>query len=360
LRSGDRDAAAVLYARAVSAGGGVGSLEPWQVARLRGERGVLALAGGDFEQALAALYAAAPDYWSDAAYLAERVMTTDELKHFVDTAVPQADPQPPPDKWDNSPSVPSTQLRMLLGRRLMREGRAEEAVAYFPESWRHPWPKKEIPVRQPATEYVAALKTAHDDWTRIGKAEGWFAAARLARFSGMELMGYEEAPDFFIFNGAFDEGAGPQTVTPGPWVTAEEAERFDASTPESDLRFHYRYLAVAHAVEAADRLPPRSQAFAAVLCHAVGWMQSSGADAQAQALYRRYVRQGALVPWAAHFGRDCPAPDFAGARKRQWLAYWDAVRHWLRRHAVPLGVAGGVLLSAAALTLLLRLRWRPA
>src|SRR5262249_8211837 len=26
-----------------------------------------------------------------------------------------------------------------------------------------------------------------------------------------------------------------------------------------------------------------------------------------------YVKEGALLPWAAHFGRQCPEPDFAGA-----------------------------------------------
>jgi hypothetical protein len=30
-------------------------------------------------------------------------------------------------------------------------------------------------------------------------------------------------------------------------------------------------------------------------------------------LYQRYLKEGAVAPWAIHFGRDCPAPDFASA-----------------------------------------------
>ena len=46
------------------------------------ELGVLKLSRGEFAQALDALLRSG--FWQDAAYVAERVLTTDELKTYVD------------------------------------------------------------------------------------------------------------------------------------------------------------------------------------------------------------------------------------------------------------------------------------
>ena len=57
-------------------------------------------------------------------------------------------------------------------------------------------------------------------------------------------------------------------------------------------------------------MPYKSQAYAAVLCNATGWVW--GRDAQlTKHLYQRYVKYGAPFPWAENFGRDCPEPDFS-------------------------------------------------
>ena len=50
-------------------------------------------------------------------------------------------------------------------------------------------------------------------------------------------------------------------------------------------------------------------------------------------LYRRYVADGALVPFGAHFGRDCPAPDFEGARERLKIERVQAAKQAVRDYA---------------------------
>ncbi|MFT8775476.1 MAG: hypothetical protein ABF893_02285, partial [Gluconacetobacter liquefaciens] len=116
---------------------------------------------------------------------------------------------------------------------------------------------------------------------------------------------------------------------PGPLVTEGERTRFAASEAAPYRRFHYRAIAVDQAENAADLLPPRSQAFAAVLCQAAGW--GTGADAD---LYHRYVRQGAAVSFAKDFGRHCAAPDFQSAALDSYARPFQPLHRWLHRHLI--------------------------
>jgi hypothetical protein len=125
------------------------------------------------------------------------------------------------------------------------------------------------------------------------------------------------------------------------------------------LRYHYRYLAVDQLVHAADLLPPRSQAFAAVLCTATGWMLSTpGAAERADNLYKRYVMEGPLVAWAVHFGRRCPEPDFAAAEHFTRTWYLHLAQRLVGHHRLPL-VLGLVVLIGGPLAWRLRRRVRP-
>ncbi len=67
---------------------------------------------------------------------------------------------------------------------------------------------------------------------------------------------------------------------------------------------------------AADLLPSRSQAYAATLCWSARFAIDSSNHAKADAIYRRYVANGAYQAWARDFGQICPSPDFEGARTR--------------------------------------------
>jgi hypothetical protein len=110
----------------------------------------------------------------------------------------------------------------------------------------------------------------------------------------MELSGTEESPDQASVGGQLADWLGPGqdgpfTRTNAAWATQDEHVRYGASAARPDLRWHYRYVAADLAAEAADNLPARSQAYAAVLCTAASWMESSHAQDRARALYRRYV-----------------------------------------------------------------------
>jgi len=408
LQKGDLAAAAAAYADAAKAFPTMdnpradnpraddpkASLDTSSAQLLLGEQGVLALARGEYVDAMGHLYDAAKavggngniydegegggvGYGNDAAYVAERVLTVDELKAFVDAHAP-ASPAPAPAHASSSTPEPyygspplADDLRWLLARRLMRAGRYDEASSYFPVSGDRRF--GDVDMRAKAREYANAVHDGEHAWTAIGKAEGRYAAAAIEREQGMELFGYEQGPDFNDMGGSYQGGSGHSADDlKQALVTDGERQRFAGSGAKPDLRFHYRYLAADRAASAADLLPPRSQAFAAVLCKAAGWMlegppdysdhyQGYGEPAptapserelKASALYQRYVKQGAHVDWAANFGRDCEEPDFARARVMQRHQY---VVHAKRavRHYLPFEIGGLVLVGGLAFW-----RWR--
>jgi cellulose synthase operon protein C len=361
LQRYDLGDAAAYYAEASSAFPAVGQhsdLDDHNVKLLTGETGTLALARGEYVEALKYLYPVASTYWGDVAYIAERVLTADELKQFVDARVPAPAPTPSPAASDDTgldtsvyDADPAAALRDLLARRLVREGRYQEALPYFhlPGDSHFQDPD----VRQHVTDYARALHEASSSWRRVNRARGWYQAAVLAQASGMEMMGYEGAPDSFISDGEFDGGYG-QTNPGRCFVTDGELSRFAATTPKPDVRLHYRFLAVDEAVHAADLLPPRSQAFAAVLCHATGWMMRTEtitddeeeAHALVRELYHRYLREGPHVPWALNFGRACPDPDFESAARLPRTLVVRHARHFVGRYRWQLGLSFSASLVA--------------
>ena len=339
---GDLAGAEKFYATAVHAFPSSDSLGEDSKKSVLGETGVVALARGEYIEALDKLWPVSGTFWSDVAYLAERVLTTDELKGFVDRRVPAGKAaskrQYPeedalgPDGYEVFDSRRA--LRDLLARRLMRDGRYQEAFTYFSSD-------EDL---KDAQAYVAALGDAESAWGRVDKADALFKAAALARRSGMEIMGTEGPPDSYYTDGGFEDGLGRAELR-GSYITEGEKQRFADSTAKPNVRFHYRSVAVDEASRAADLLPPRSQAFAAVLCHATGW--ASRDAARAMALYRRYVAQGARVPWATHFGHNCPAPDFNAAVSMERQQMWRAARRYVSHHRW--WFAGGGALGSLAL-----------
>jgi len=318
LQQGDLADAARHYAAAAKGfPGSTNSLDPENANLVAGESGALELARGDYVDALDKLYPVASTYWGDVAYIAERVLTTDELRSFVDAKTTAPRSVSPNDLGYGAPANPALQLRALLARRLMRDGRYAAALSYFGDP----------ALRAKAARYAEALHEGETDWFPVNRANAYFTAAKLARLFGIDILGTEAAPDFYDLGGSFDSGIGQDKPT-GAYVTAAERARAAASTAKPDLRFHYRYLAVDEVSAAADLLPQRSQAFAAVLCRASGWMlQTPGENARALSLYHRYLKQGAHVSWATHFGRNCPEPDFARASS---LQHRQLYRHWRR------------------------------
>jgi tetratricopeptide (TPR) repeat protein len=361
LRAGKADEAAQAYAQAAKAfpaseewgqnwdDGQAGRETIKPHCRIEGERGTLALSRGEYLAAMEHLYAAAPTYWTDAAYIAERVLKLDELKSFVDAHVPAAMPAKPVSGEDRVDMPPATSLRTLLARRLLRAERFDEALGYFDDA----------ELKKKAQTYVDARRTtARGD--HVEQAQAWYAAARAARFDGIDILGYELDPDYQMYGGSFDLGedaaeragvivmtaeppARKDVVVPKTLAGPDEAARVTASRAQPLQRFHYRYTAADLASKSADLLPPRTQAFAAVLCNATAWLLVRDPPAAAK-FYTRYVKQGPHVPWGAAFGQSCPAPDFAGAAARlraERMAWW---KHTIKRNAPYAAIGVGLLL----------------
>ncbi|KJV27203.1 hypothetical protein [Luteibacter yeojuensis] len=387
LRKGDMNAATAAYAEAAKAFPAADDpkapLEQGSVHLLMGERGVLALSRGDYVEALTHLHDAARavggdgntyeelsssgiGYGNDAAYIAERVLTVDDLKAFVDAHAPAYSTAPKADKEQaayGSVTI-DDHLRHLLARRLMRVGRFDEAYPYFPPAGDKRF--GDVDLVATAKAYASAVHEGDSAWTDIGKAEARYRAAVIEREHGMELLGAEQGPDYFDNGGMFQGGSGqgPDSLK-GEYVTEGERQRYRDSAVLPDRRLHYRYAAADRAVAAADLLPPRSQAFAATLCQATHWMLEGPPDyneagdgeedkpvnerqRRASEYYARYVKQGAYVAWAGDFGWSCEEPDFAKARElkraQQVRAVKRFVRHWL---PAEIGVAVVVLAGLA-------------
>lgn len=385
LRRNDRAAAARDWVAALKATDDTGmavKLDRPAETRLRGETAVITLSEGKYQDSLRLLFPVARTYWGDLAYVAERVLTVDELKSLVDSGLPPVS-ESSSDPADEDVSVvanPNEALRALLARRLVREGRVQEAQPYFSKSVPADQPPDTPSASADAEAYLKAIEAARPTWfwRNVSRAEALFTVATLARNRGMELMGTEGPPDYAALDGQFAWGVGQSSPVPPPserqgaegvakadknraLLGPDEEKRFAASAPKPDIRFHYRMIASDQALAAADLLPERSQAYAATLCWAARFALDASDQDKAEAIYRRYIATGAYQPWAKTFGRTCPQPDFEAAR-----SFWQRrIGDWLaqragsaQRHAVLLiaAVLAAALLVAGAVWLVRRHR----
>ncbi|MDZ7868303.1 MAG: hypothetical protein U5L02_03725 [Rheinheimera sp.] len=314
--------------------------------RVEAEAGVLALQRGEYLQAMRLLYQAGSEFWQDTAYIAERVLTTAELQQFVDTEVPAGQAKPD-SQWSwFGDTEPNTLLRQLLARRLLREGQTETAQRYFVEPQLQQLAKQYQQLQQDSS--AGALQSKLEslgirlqlDLGQLARADALFQLARLTRQHGLELLGYELAPDYQVFYGQFEFY---QTDTPPLWPTpAAEQQRLTQSAPMPDKRFHYRYVAANLAAQSADLWPQNSQAYAASLCAATTWLINRDAEVAGK-YYQRYLQHGAYVPWGADFGIRCPQPDMVSAANRLQANFKTSLP---RQRDLALGGAGTLLLAA--------------
>ena len=296
--------------------------------RAQVEAGLLQLARGDYRMALGYL-AKVPAHWSDAVYVAERVLTVDELLAFV------------VEQPVSLPKAARERLRALLARRLMREDRPDEAVAWFDDP----------ALADDAAAYADAFERAHGARNPIDRAAAWLEAAALAR-PGFHLFGTEGYPDFVQLDGMYEMAPFPMD---GPWFGPDESVRALIASTDPEGRFHYRMRASRHAEAAANLLPHTSQAFGASLCLAAVYATHRFRDRQL-ALYDRFVEEGPLYVGSGGFGSHCPAPNLAALRPSPDAAriVWDrssVAIAWLVGGplAVLVGIAlGGGMAGAAA------------
>ena len=278
------------------------SLDPLQSAA--GELASLQLTRGDFINAFDVFISG--DLLFDAAFVAERVLTANELKQYVDAHCPEKKNKETGVKESESirdgyHDKDGQRVRWMLGRRLVREDRYDEARPYLPED-----------LREDLDKYVKALKDgANEKLPKGQRARAWFDAATIARYSGMELMGTEGAPDFAIAGGdfEFDDIAGQRETGTQPTmqyqgdkevmvakpvklavaVSAEEKKRLATTKPSPNKRFHYRYIAAALGWKAAALLPDQSDELADVLNTSGSWIakDDKAADKFFQSIERR-------------------------------------------------------------------------
>jgi hypothetical protein len=270
---------------------GYGRIAPGR--QVLAEMGALRLARREFTAALGDFLNAG--FWLDAAYVAERVLTTEELKDYVDRHWPapsrKAVVTPNSDGSDESilslRDEMNQRIRYLLGRRLTRELRGIEAHGYYPAEW-----------QSEMAGLIAALTAGWDD-SRPGpeRARALFAAAQIVRTNGMDLLGTEVAPDWHCYEGDFQ---GPLTASVRTnagfglmRASEEEQSRYRAHPADPEAWLHYRYQAAFLAWEAAKLLPDEADETALVLCRAGSWLKyhhPPTADIFYKALVRRCRR----------------------------------------------------------------------
>ena len=241
--------------------------EYWRVSaerQIQGELGVLRLSRGEYIQALDSLLKAG--FWMDAAYVAERVLTLNELKDYVDRSWPPASPDQVAQEQEQfgdsevCPALLREEIRYLLARRLTREVHADQAREYYPAEWLDAF-----------DQLTTALRSAWDETLDpTNRATALFQAALITRTNGMELIGTEVAPDWHIHLGEYDWGVdGESRATNALAIVVrpskDELRRNAEHRPDPDTRFHYRYQAASLAWEAAKLLPDNADQTAYVL-----------------------------------------------------------------------------------------------
>ena len=244
---------------------------------IRGELGVFYVSRGQYPEALGAFLEGG--FWLDAAYIAERLMTVDELKGYVDTQLVNES-----DDNDISPGAMSERLRYLLARRLTRTIRGNEARPYYPA--------------EHLAEFDGLAEALLAGWNEAlapeARAESLFTAARLTRAHGMELLGTELGPDWHVFEGnstgTLSASARAQKHFRLMPATQDEVARATRHGADPEVRFHYRYQAAFLAWEAAKLMRNESDETATVLCTAGSWLK--GRDPQtADLFYKTLVRR---------------------------------------------------------------------
>lgn len=232
-----------------------------------GDFALIRLARGEFVQAMDTFLKGG--LWTDAAYVAERVLTADELKAYID-------------EYSKAFAKGAPSMAYLLGRRLVREDRYAEAAHYLPP-----------PYDKVLEKYVQALSAGADAaLPKRQRATAWLTAAWLARYDGMELMGTEVAPDGFESEGAFSSpdvakqrqlGKYQQTsyqdskelVVTKPMVlppSKDELQRLAKNKLSPNVRYHYRIIAASLALKGAVLLDDNSDELADVLNTAGLWV----------------------------------------------------------------------------------------
>jgi tetratricopeptide (TPR) repeat protein len=244
-------------------------------AHIQQEIGALWMARENYFGALDQFLAAGS--WTDAAYVAERVLRVDELKNYVDNNWPPAPPETNATDFDARLNI-----RWLLARRLADAGDFDSARPYYPDE-----------MRTNFDEWVGAMDdTSKTDLPREEKIAAFLRASDILATNGFNLVGTEMWPDWRQWGSDndtkfFDNRQQSNQSIIG--TTQDEIERTRHGVNPA-LRSHYEYQAAGLALEAAKLMPDNSVEKARLYCRAGGLIKSRDPKA-ADYFYKSLVRQ---------------------------------------------------------------------
>ncbi|MDR2982484.1 MAG: hypothetical protein LBV12_09595 [Puniceicoccales bacterium] len=253
--------------------------------RMVGEHAVLALGKQDYETALDSFFATG--LYEDSFYVAEYVMSTAELKNYVDARYRNEDGSLRTGGWATE----------ALAKRLMRERRWQEARDYFWEG------SQEILDR-----YSAAMQQAFNmELSAEKRAEGFWKAAVVVRKEGDKLFSASAGPTWVHPMWKGDNSGWQQEQVPQP----ARKYRFDekplltkASHNETlrvksrDIRREdrdARYRAAELAGYAANLLPNENPRTARILAAIGAWLRYRNAR-DAEPYYKQLVIRCSTTP----------------------------------------------------------------
>lgn len=236
---------------------------------------------------------------SDIATIAERYLSMDELVKFTEYVSKDA---PYNGCSDVNPKVEIAQkVRHLTARRAFREGRMDIAQKYIP--------KELLPYLDMYLRNLA--KSKDKNCSGDERALALYNAAKIMRFSGMDLCGTEIEPDNYRFNGdyyahhepnkckkcKYDPVMGRWTLCsqqPGGFRSARPGvDGFNAvkdySTVQWNQRWHYRYNACKMALAAGQMAQDKE--LKALIYYFGGEILRRQSPAEADVFYKRLVRE---------------------------------------------------------------------
>jgi len=290
--------------------------KPELAARVEGELGMIALAKGNFREALTRFEDGA--YGVEALYVAESLLDIDELKAHVDGRRAQKKPLI---KLDGRWFEPLNDLEQELGSRLMRAGRLEEALDYVDPT-----------IRSQTTHYVLLRRGAErTDLGDRSRADSHWRCALAIRVIGEQVLhapyglSWSSGGSWYVGYSALPRIRRGRSLDDQPLPTMkligadrEEIRLLDTwqvryiETPDLSER-DARYASFRHALEAVRLLPDNDPAGGEILQYAGNLLKYRDPKA-AQPAYVLLVTRFKETPYGKHalkarwFSSERPSP----------------------------------------------------
>ncbi|MEZ5471681.1 MAG: hypothetical protein R3E90_07860 [Marinicella sp.] len=270
---------------------------------LLGESALILASQGDFMQAFDVLMSTEGQYWADVAYLAENILSIEELKQFIEYNK-QLNNNQPVDYFGidfhgtermGIQSNSYVALKDVLARRLMRDGQFELATEYFSD-----YP------REIAQSYIQLKDKAEGSQGEIRAMYLW-DMAKLTRKKGSHILAFEGSPDWYMYNLNFTGESDYIEPDHDGLMSGAELLRLSQYKKAPRMRWSYRGLAAETAKLAAEYLVPQTPDYEHLLCKAASWVIDQDED-KAEEYFRTFLVNAKPVEDRKLFGRECSTP----------------------------------------------------